>query len=66
MPFGLTNAPATFMWSMNNLFAKLLDHGMLVFLDDILVYSSDPKEHVRLLTGGKLCNCLENICFSVS
>ena len=49
MPFGLTNAPATFMRSMNNLFAKLLDHGVLVFLDNILVYSSTLGEHVRLL-----------------
>ena len=39
MPMGLTNAPATFMRTMNNLFSDMLDSGVAVFLDDILVYS---------------------------
>ena len=49
MPFGFTNAPATFMRTMNNLFADLLDLGVVVFLDDILLYSSTLEEHVALL-----------------
>ena len=49
MPFGLCNAPATFMRTMNNLFADLLDKGVIVFLDDILIYSSTLDEHNRLL-----------------
>ena len=46
---GLTNAPATFMWVMNNLFTDLLDRGIIVFLDDILVYSHTRDEHIRML-----------------
>ena len=36
---GLTNAPATFIQTMNNLLVDMLDKGVVVFLDDILIYS---------------------------
>ena len=49
MPMGLTNAPATFMRTMNNLFLDMLDSGMTVFLDDILVYSGMVGKHFTLL-----------------
>ena len=45
MPFGLTNSPAVFQWFMNNILGDLLDKCIMVYLDDILVYSNDLKEH---------------------
>ncbi|XP_024016295.1 uncharacterized protein LOC112089771 [Eutrema salsugineum] len=45
MPFGLKNAPAAFMNLMNNLFRAYLDKCVIVFIDDILVYSRTKREH---------------------
>jgi hypothetical protein len=45
MPFGLTNAPAVFQHFMNDVFRDLLDVKVLVYLDDILVFSDDPAHH---------------------
>jgi hypothetical protein len=44
-PFGLTNAPAVFMSLMSGVFRKYLDHFVQVFLDDILIYSKNEREH---------------------
>ena len=45
MPFGLTNAPAQFMSMMNDLLGDYLDRFVLIFLDDILIYSANIQEH---------------------
>ncbi|MEM7375695.1 MAG: reverse transcriptase domain-containing protein, partial [Bacteroidota bacterium] len=47
MPFGLTNAPAQFMDMLNDIFRPYLDDFMVVFLDDIMIYSTTLEEHVE-------------------
>ena len=49
MSFGLTNAPAYFMYLMNSIFSKELDVFMIIFIDDILVYSKTEEDHVKHL-----------------
>jgi hypothetical protein len=68
VPFGLTNAPTVFMSLMNNVFQKYLDRFVQVFLDDILIYSKNEREHeehLRIMLSflrenklyGKLSKC---------
>jgi hypothetical protein len=49
MPFGLSNAPAAFQRFINTVFADLLDNGVVVYLDDILIYSEDVASHEKLV-----------------
>jgi hypothetical protein len=46
MSFGLTNAPTFFMNMMNNVFMDYLDKFVVVFIDDILIYSQSEEDHV--------------------
>lgn len=49
MPFGLCNAPATFQRLMNHMFRDLLDKGIVLYLDDILVYTKGPQNHTEIV-----------------
>ena len=49
MPFGLTNAAAAFMDLMKRVFRPYLDKFVVVFIDDILIYSKDKEEHANHL-----------------
>jgi hypothetical protein len=49
MSFGLINAPAYFMYLMNKVFMKYLDMFIVLFIDDILLYSKNEEEHMEHL-----------------
>ena len=47
MPFSLTNAPTAFQQFVNTIFADMLDVCVVVYLDDILIYSEDMESHQK-------------------
>ena len=49
LPFGLTNTPTAFMRMMNSMFKPYLDRFMIIFIDDILIYSKSQIEHEQHL-----------------
>ncbi|GJP56479.1 hypothetical protein CLOM_g15546 [Closterium sp. NIES-68] len=72
MPFGLTNAPSTFQFTTNRVFRDLLDKCVMIYLEDILIYSKTQEQHLkdlgavfqwlqqyRLITKGSKCEFLK-------
>jgi len=49
MPFGLVNSPATFQTMMNKILREFLDYRVVVYLDDIRIYSENIKDHIKLV-----------------
>ena len=49
MPFGLTNAPASFQGYINKIFTKKLEIFVIVYLDNILIYTDDDGGHVAVV-----------------
>ena len=47
MPFRLTNTPSAFQCFMNDIFSDLLDVHIIVYLDDILIFSNNPADHKK-------------------
>ena len=52
MPFGLCNAPGTFQHYMNDTFRDFLDEFLVVYLDDMLIYLDNLKEHRKQVAKG--------------
>ena len=71
MPFRLTNAPTAFQHFMNDIFSDLLDVGVIIYLDNILIYSNNPADHkkhvhevLHRLHENGLYACPDKCCFS--
>ena len=66
MPFGLCNAPASFQAMINQVLRELLDEGVIVYIDDILIYSETEEEHIRLVS--KVLEKLKkaNLCVAIN
>ena len=72
MPWDLTNAPAVFQQFMNHVLRDFIDKGVIVYIDDILIYSDTEEEHTELVTKvlealmlAGLCIELEKMVFHV-
>ena len=61
MPFGLCNAPATFQQLMTNCLGELNYSACLVYLDDVVIYSTPQEEHIKCLRAVLECFCLHRL-----
>ena len=65
MPFGLTNAPAGFRCFLNTIFADLLDVFVIIYLDDVLIFSLNKEDHVKHVSK-VLCRLWKHNLFAKS
>jgi len=72
MPFGLTKEPPVFQRHLNNILAEKIDRGVVIYIDDILIYSKIEEEHIELvlwvlqkLTENNLCINIDKCLFHV-
>ena len=61
MPFELVNVPATFQTMLNKILQKFLDQGVVVHIDDIVIYSKIVVEHIILVR-----KVLQRLCYGVA
>ena len=61
MPFGLTNAPSMFQRFMNDTFSDLLDVHVIIYLDNILIYSDNPADHRKHVHEVLHCLCANGL-----
>jgi len=73
MPFGLTNAPSVFQRHLNNILNEKIDRGVVVYIDDMLIYTEAEQEHIELvcwviqkLTENNLCVNIDKCLFHVT
>ena len=64
IPLGLVNAPATLQTMMNEILREFLYDGVVIYIDDILIYSKDPKDHTTLVR--KVLQRLRDFQMSIS
>jgi len=65
MPFGLTNVPSVFQRHLNNILAEKIDRGVVVHIDDILIYSKTEEEHIELFRWVLQKLMENNLCINI-
>ena len=66
MPFGLTNAPATFQRGLDMIFTKFKWKTCLVYLDDVIIFSRTPEEHIRHVDEVLACLSAAGVTLKIS